>query len=93
MEVGSWLQTLLHQVVGMGDSVVQAPNRQPIQPKVEPLSEDIKYFLFDFFLSEADLHILEGDSMLRLQVYCACTCTCTCIVAVVHVYMYMYVTV
>ena len=32
-----------------------------IEPKVEPLSEKIKYLLFNLNILEADVHLLEGD--------------------------------
>ena len=76
-EVAGWLQATVQQVVGVADTTVEAPNGKPIRPQVEPLSEDIKYSLFDLAVGEADVHLLEGDSVLRLQVrqppyLCAC---------------------
>ena len=67
-EVRAWLQTAVHQVVGVADARVGAPNGVPIQPLVEPLSEDIKYLLFDLTLAEVDFSVLEGEQFLRLQV-------------------------
>lgn len=67
-EVVSWLQTTVHQVVGVADATVAAPNGHLIRPLVEPLSEDIKYFLFDLSVGEADVCLLEGGGVLRLQV-------------------------
>jgi hypothetical protein len=66
-EVRAWLQTAVHQVVGVADARVGAPNGVPIQPLVEPLSEDIKYLLFDLTLAEVDFSVLEGEQFLRLQ--------------------------
>ena len=52
----------------MADSKVKAPNGKPIQPVVEPVSEDIKYTLFDLSVAEADIHITDGEHLIRLQV-------------------------
>lgn len=68
-EVAGWLQTTIQQVVGVADARVEAPNGQPIQPRVEPLSEAIKYSLFDMSVAEVDVHLMEGDGLLRLQVH------------------------
>ena len=73
-EAGAWLQTVVHQVVGVADTRVGAPNGVPIQPRVEPLSEDIKYFLFDLTLAEVDFIVLEGEQFLRLQVQTSTKC-------------------
>lgn len=67
-EAAGWLLATVQQTVGVGDSTVEAPNGQPIQPLIDPLSEDIKYFLFDLSISEADVHLMEGEGLLRLQV-------------------------
>ena len=67
-EVAGWLQATVQQTVGVADSTVAAPNGQPIRPLVDPLSEDIKYFLFDLSVAETDVHLVEGESLLRLQV-------------------------
>jgi hypothetical protein len=66
-EVAGWLQATVQQTVGVADSTVAAPNGQPIRPLVDPLSEDIKYFLFDLSVAETDVHLVEGESLLRLQ--------------------------
>lgn len=68
MEAGAWLQTVVQQVVGVADTWVEAPNGVPIQPLVEPLSEDIKYFLFGLTLAELDVTLTEGEQLLKLQV-------------------------
>ena len=60
---------MVQQVVGVADTRVEAPNGVPIQPQVEPLSEDIKYLLFNATLAEVDFSILEGEQLLRLQVH------------------------
>lgn len=70
-EVVSWLQTTVHQIVGVADATVEAPNGHLIKPLVEPLSEDIKYLLFDLSVGEADVCLLEGGGVLRLQVSAA----------------------
>lgn len=67
-ELVSWLQATVHQVVGVADATVAAPNGHLIKPRVEPLSEDIKYLLFDLSVGEADVCLLEGGGVLRLQV-------------------------
>ena len=69
VEAGAWLQAVFQQVVGVADTRVEAPNGVPIQPLVEPLSEEIKYLLFDFTLAEVDINLLEEDQLLRLQVW------------------------
>lgn len=68
VEVVSWLQATVHQVVGVADATFPAPNGHLIRPLVEPLSEDIKYFLFDLSVGEADVCLMEGGGVLRLQV-------------------------
>lgn len=70
-EVVSWLQATVHQIVGVADATVEAPNGHLIKPLVEPLSEDIKYLLFDLSVGEADVCLLEGGGVLRLQVSAA----------------------
>ena len=67
-EAAGWLQAIVQQIVGVADTTVQAPNGQPIQPLVDPLSEDIKYFLFDLSIAQTDVHLMEGESLLRVQV-------------------------
>lgn len=68
VEVANWLQATLHQVLSVGDTLIDAPNGELIRPKVEPISEDIKYRLFDLTIAEGDLHLLEGERIMRLQV-------------------------
>ena len=68
VEVANWLQATLQQALSVGDTLIDAPNGQPIRPKVEPISEDIKYRLFDLTIAEGDLHLLEGERIVRLQV-------------------------
>ncbi len=55
-------------MVSHGDEFVPAPGALVIEPKVERFSEDIKYFMFDITLAEGDLHLLEGNTVTRLQV-------------------------
>lgn len=68
VEVANWLQGTLQQVLSVGDTLIDAPNGELIRPKVEPISEDIKYRLFDLTIAEGDLHLLEGERIMRLQV-------------------------
>lgn len=44
-----------------------APDGETICPKVDPISEDIKYRLFNLEIAEADLHISEDKSISRVQ--------------------------
>lgn len=59
---------MVQQLVGVADSRVEAPNGVPIQPKIEPLSEEIKYFLFNVTVAEVDVTILEEDNIMKLEV-------------------------
>ena len=62
-----WLYTTLIHTLSVGDGLLEAPGALLIQPKVEPVSEDIKYRLFNLDIAEADLHICEEGSIMRLQ--------------------------
>ena len=50
---------------------MEAPNGVPIEPLVEPLSESVKYLLFDLSVSEVDVSLIEEDQLLKLQVWLA----------------------
>lgn len=62
-----WLYTTVIHTLSIGDGLQVAPDGELICPRVEPISEDIKYRLFNLDIAEADLHICEGDSITRLQ--------------------------
>lgn len=44
-----------------------APDGDLIHPRAEPISEEIKYRLFNLEIAEADVHVCEGGNMTRLQ--------------------------
>lgn len=62
-----WLYTTLVHTVSLGDGLQVAPDGELIQPMVEPISEEIKYRLFNLDIAEADLHICEEGSITRVQ--------------------------
>ena len=62
-----WFFTTFIHISSQGDELQVAPNGELIQPKAEPVSEDIKYSLFSLDIAEADVHICEGDGIVRLQ--------------------------
>ena len=62
-----WLYTTVIHTLSIGDGFQVAPDGELICPQAEPISEDIKYRLFNLDIAEADLHICEGDSITRLQ--------------------------
>ena len=64
----NWLQTTYGHVASYGDSFIESPNAKLIEPDVDPFSEIIKYRLFDLTILEADLHLLEGSTVTRIQV-------------------------
>ena len=68
LQVVDWFHTAFIHTASHGDGFVEAPNVELIEPKVEPLSEEIKYRLFDLSILEADIHLLEGDAITRIQV-------------------------
>ncbi len=63
-----WLYTGFTHTVSHGDGFVPAPGAHLIEPKVERFSENIKYILFDMTIAEGDLHLLEGNTLTRIQV-------------------------
>ena len=68
LQVVDWFHTAFIHTASHGDGFVEAPNVELIEPKVEPLSEEIKYRLFDLNILEADIHLVEGDAITRIQV-------------------------
>ena len=68
LQAVDWFHTAFIHTASHGDGFVEAPNVELIEPKVEPLSEAIKYRLFDLSILEADIHLLEGDTITRIQV-------------------------
>lgn len=63
------MESIVQQVIGVADAKVEAPNCQPIRPKLEPIAENVKYILFDFSMAEIDLYMLEGNGLMKLQVW------------------------
>lgn len=53
--------------LSLGDAFEVSPNGEAICPRAEPISEEIKYRLFDLEIAEADVHVYEVGSMARLQ--------------------------
>ena len=67
LHAADWFLTLVTQVVAIGDDLAVAPDGELIVPRVEPVSEKIKYQLFQLDVQGADLHICQGASLTRLQ--------------------------
>ena len=67
LQAGDWFLTTVIHVFAIGDSLAVAPDGELICPRVEPVSEEIKYRLFQLDVSEADVHICQGSSITRLQ--------------------------
>ena len=63
-----WFQLVFIHTVSHGDGFREAPGAELIQPMVDPISEEIKYRLFDLSILEADVSITEGSTLTRLQV-------------------------
>ena len=53
--------------MSFGDGFEVAPDGEVICPRVEPISEEIKYRLFDLDIAEADVYISEAGDLTRLQ--------------------------
>lgn len=68
LQAADWAYTAFTHAVSHGDGFNEAPGALYIEPKVEPLSELIKYRLFDLNIEEADVHFLEGSNITRVQV-------------------------
>lgn len=68
LQAADWFYTAFIHIASYGDGFIEAPDAELIEPKVEPLSEKIKYLLFNLNILEADVHLLEGDSITRIQV-------------------------
>ncbi len=64
-----WFLTVFTHTASFGDSCREAPDGELIQPKIEPISEEIKYKMFHFMIDEGDLNIVDGDTLTRIQVY------------------------
>lgn len=62
-----WFFTVFIHTSSLGDGLEAAPDGDVIAPKVEPISEEIKYRLFTLSIAEADVHICEGDGIIQLQ--------------------------
>ena len=60
--------TAVSSIISHGDAVLLAPDPILIEPRVEPLSEVIKYKLFALTVSQADVCISDGGTLTRLQV-------------------------
>ncbi len=62
-----WLYTMFIHTYSVGDALQVSPNGEVNCPKTEPISEEIKYRLFQLDIAEADLHICEAETITRLQ--------------------------
>ncbi len=63
-----WFYTTIIHTLSLGDALQVAPDGEVICPKAEPISEDVKYRLFNLDVAGADLHLCESDgSITRLQ--------------------------
>ena len=67
MRALDWLFTAYVSVAAAGDALAVAPDGEVIAPRVEPISEEIKYRLFQLDICEVDVHVCEGESITRLQ--------------------------
>ena len=68
MQVVDWLYTAAIHTLSHGDGFLEAPGALVIQPKVEPLSEVIKYLLFNLRIASLDLHLNDDGTITRIQV-------------------------
>ena len=66
--MGDWFLTALGSILCYGDDVLKAPDPILIEPRVEPLSEMIKYKLFALAITQADVCVSDGTTLTRLQV-------------------------
>lgn len=64
---GDWFYTTFVHTISLGDGLVVAPDGEMICPRVEPISEEIKYRLFDLEIAEADVYIYDVGNLTRLQ--------------------------
>lgn len=62
-----WFLTAFVHIFAVGDGLAVAPDGELISPCVEPISEEIKYRLFQLDISEADIHVCDADSITHLQ--------------------------
>ena len=63
-----WFYSTIIHTLSFGDAFQMAPDGELICPNAEPISEDIKYRLFNLDISGADVHLCECDgSITRLQ--------------------------
>ena len=63
-----WFATVFAHTASFGDGCQVAPDGDRIEPKIEPISEEIKYKLFHFMIEEGDLAVADGDALTRIQV-------------------------
>ncbi len=59
---------MFSHTASFGDGCQVAPDGDRIEPKIEPISEEIKYKLFHFMIEEGDLAVADGDALTRIQV-------------------------
>ena len=66
--MAEWLYTAVGEILSHGDGLLMAPDPILIEPRVEPLSEVIKYKLFALTVLQADVFIRDSGTLTRLQV-------------------------
>ena len=66
-----WVESAALHAISPGDSVIEAPGACVIAPKVEPLSELLKYKLLAVTVTSINLDLYEKESDMLLQVTCS----------------------
>ena len=68
---------MLH-AISPGDTIIEAPGACVIAPKVEPLSEMLKYKLLVVSVGSVSVDLCEEESDILLQVMCTYVSNATC---------------
>ena len=63
-----WFESAALHAISPGDSTLKAPGACMIAPKVEPLSEDLKYKLLNVYLHAINVDLFSNTSHLLLKV-------------------------
>ena len=94
-----WFESAALHAISPGDTTIEAPGACVIAPKVEPLSEDLKYKLLNVYLHSINVDLFSNTSHLLLKVSscllrtlnsCLVCVHCVCIVlCICYVYMCM----
>lgn len=66
--VAEWLYTAVGEILSPGDDLLKAPDPILIEPRVEPISEVIKYKLFALTVLPVDVFIKDSGTLTRIQV-------------------------